>query len=178
MAGSVLHVDVVRARLNSYTIITTLIIEVRQTDVSSVHGIYRESILTIHNAGWRCVSGVASLTKAIRVLHPILPIQHLRRRRITQNIIKHHISSIHNINAPQRWLLHEEILHRDIANIPEHEGHGPSGLRVPCFGGIPGVAVSVDATGAVAVDVDAVAGKDKAGMVVLEGDGIGVVAPV
>ena len=49
---------------------------------------------------------------------------------------------------------------------------------LPMFRIVPKIAVSVYPAGPVAVDGDGVAGDDEAGVVVLEVDGIGVVAPV
>jgi hypothetical protein len=118
------------------------------------------------------------LTKPIRILHPILSIRRIDRRSIVIDIIKAHIGPIHDIQAPQRRILDEEILHHDIGYIPKDEGHRPSRLRVALLDVVPGVAVAVDSAGAVPFDGDVLPCDDEGGVVVLEGDGVGVVAPV
>jgi hypothetical protein len=70
------------------------------------------------------------------------------------------------------------VLHGHVANVPEQEGHGPSRLRVPLLGIVPGVAVAVDAAGSVPIDADLLTGDDETSAVVLEGDGIGIRTPV
>jgi hypothetical protein len=57
-------------------------------------------------------------------------------------------------------------------------GSHESAFGLVAFVKVPCLAVAVDAAGAVAVDPDVVSCKDEAGGVVLEGDGVGVVAPV
>lgn len=79
-----------------------------------------------------------------------------------------------------------EILDVDVADIPQDEGHWSawtggsynSAFSLVSFVEVPNLAVAVDAAGAVAVDPDMVSCQDEAGGVVLEGDRIGVVAPV
>lgn len=70
------------------------------------------------------------------------------------------------------------MLYLDVAHVPQHHGHGPPGLRGAGLGRVPRVAAPVDAAGAVTIDVDAVAGDDESGGMVLEGDRVRVVAPV
>jgi len=70
------------------------------------------------------------------------------------------------------------VLHSHVANIPEQEGHRPSGLCIPLLGVVPGVAVAVDAAGSVPVNTQPLPGDDETPAVVLEGDGIGIGTPV
>ena len=70
------------------------------------------------------------------------------------------------------------MLNHDIAYVPEDEWHRPSGLRHGLFGVIPRVAAAVDPSRAIAIDTYPLPAEDKPGSVVLEGDRVGVVAPV
>jgi len=157
MTLRILHHNIITPRLNSYTIIPTLINEIRQLNVIHIHSI-----------------------KPISILHPILSKRRLSSRSITGNILKHHIRPIHNIQTPERRLVHVEVAHSHITDVPPDEGHRAAGLSVAGFGGVPDVAVAEDTACAIAVDVDVVAGQNEACGVVLEGDGVvvGWLAPV
>jgi hypothetical protein len=96
------------------------------------------------------------------------------------------VGRIHHVDRPKSRLHDVEIADVDIADVPENEGHWSAwtdGSYNSAFGlvslvKVPDLAVAIDAAGAVAVDPDVVSCQDEAGGVVLEGDGVGVVAPV
>ena len=117
-------------------------------------------------------------TESVRILHPIGPPRRIQRGSINIDIAKLQIRSVHDVQAPQRRLPDEESVHDDLTDVPKDKGHRTAWLRVSGLSSVPGVAVAVDATGAMAVDPDVVSRDDEAGPVVLEGDGVGMVAPV
>ena len=68
--------------------------------------------------------------------------------------------------------MNEEVAHGHVADVPEDKRHRSTRLCSASFCSIPDVSVAKYASGAVAIDVDAVTRQDKARRVVLEGDGI------
>lgn len=79
---------------------------------------------------------------------------------------------------PKRRLLDEEVPNGNVRHVPKDERHWSAWLSVASFRRVPDVAIAIDAAGSVAVDVDTVAGQNEASMVVLKGDGIGIIAPI
>jgi hypothetical protein len=111
-------------------------------------------------------------------LNPVRAKRGFRRSGVAQDIVEPHIGAIHDIDTPQWRLFDEEILYRDVAYIPPYEGHRPPRLRIPSLCCVPNIAVPIDATSTEAVNVDVVTSEDDTCVVVLESNGIGVVAPV
>jgi hypothetical protein len=118
------------------------------------------------------------LTESIRILNPILTVRRVYRSCIGVNVVESHVRSIHNVQAPQRWVLDIEVVHVDFGDIPENERHWTSRLCVAFFRGIPHVSIAVNSARAVSINGNVVAGDDEAGVVVLEGNWVGIVAPV
>ena len=70
------------------------------------------------------------------------------------------------------------MLDQDIADVPKDKGHRPPGLCDGLLGVVPSIAGAVDATRAVAVDVNSLAADHEPGMVVLEGNWVRIVPPI
>ena len=137
-----------------------------------LHARFQKSVLS--QEGYR--SGHS--TKAIGVLHPIIAPGGIHGRGVAVDVVEAHVGPVHNVDTPQGRVLDVETVDNDLGDIPPDKGHGTPRLRVTLLGIVPGIAVAVDASGAVAIDGDIVAADDEAGVVVLEGNGVGVVAPV
>ena len=119
-----------------------------------------------------------SRTKAISVLNPIGTIRCLGSCSITQDIVEGHVCSVHDVQAPQRRLLDEEIGDCDVAHVPKDERHRSPRLGMSRFRSIPDIAVTIDPPGSIAIDGDVIPGNNEASVMVLEGDGIGIVTPI
>ena len=117
------------------------------------------------------------LTKAIGVLYPVFTIRCLSSGRVARYLIECHVRPVHDIDAPERRILDEEFLDRHIRDIPEYEWHGAARLCIPRFCCVPRIAIAMDATGAEAVDLDMITGKNERRPVVLEVNGVGIIAP-
>ena len=89
-----------------------------------------------------------------------------------------HVGAIHDVQGPQLWVLHVEILDHDVAYIPEHERHWTPRLSEVLLRVIPSVAVAIDATSSIPIDPDAITSDDEPGMVILKCYRVRVVAPV
>jgi hypothetical protein len=70
------------------------------------------------------------------------------------------------------------MLDQDVAHIPEHERHWPSGLCISSFRVVPSISVTVDTPSPVTVDMDPLAADHETCSMVLKGDGIRAVSPV
>jgi len=70
------------------------------------------------------------------------------------------------------------VFNEYITDVPEYERHWTAWLCDFLFDVIPRVPISVDSSCAVPVDVDTFSCYDEACMMILEGNGVGVVAPV
>ncbi len=70
------------------------------------------------------------------------------------------------------------MFNKYIADVPEYEWHWSSWLCDFLFSVVPGISVPINATSAVSVDIDSLSTDDKASMVILESNWIGVVSPV
>lgn len=70
------------------------------------------------------------------------------------------------------------VFHENVAHIPEDEWHRSPGLGVSLFHIVPRIAIAVNPSSAVAVDVDSLTGNDESCVMILECDGVGVIAPV
>jgi hypothetical protein len=126
------------------------------------------------------------LTKAISVLDPVLSVGCFRRCGVHINVIKDDIGSVHHVDGPKLRLYHVEVANVYIANVPEHEWHRST--RTGCaYGGafglvslvpVPDLAIAIDTTRAMAIDVYVVASQNKSGSMVLELDMIVVLPPV
>ena len=100
--------NIVTPRLDSHTIISTLIHKVLEQDVIRIHGI-----------------------KAIGILNPIRPVPRRRRRcRIDRDVSKRHVRPVHNVDGPQLGIADVEVGYGHVGHVPEDERHGPSGLGV------------------------------------------------
>jgi len=75
-------------------------------------------------------------------------------------------------------LLDEEALKYDLANVPEDERHWTARPSSCLFSVVPNVTVSVNPSGAIAIDSDVVTRYDKTGLVILEEDGVCILTPV
>lgn len=117
-------------------------------------------------------------TETIRVLHPIGTVRSIHGSCIACNVVEDHICAIHDVQGPQRRILDSEILYKDFRHIPEDKRHRSSRLRDIFFDIVPSVAIAVDLPRSVSLDGNMIPSQDKARVVVLEGDGIGVIAPV
>ena len=128
----------------------------------------------------------AELTKAIRVLHPVLSGGCFRGSGIHINVVEDDVGSVHHIDSPQLRLDHVKVANVDIANVPEHEWHRST--RTGCTHGgtfslvalvpVPDLAVAIDATRPMAVNAYVITGQNKSGSMILELDVIVVVPPV
>ena len=125
-------------------------------------------------------------TEAIGILNPVDALRSLRRRGVDVDVVKNDVGRINHVDRPELRLHDVEIADVDIADVPENKGHWSAwtgGSYNSAFGlvslvKVPDLAVAIYAAGAVAVDPDVVSCQDEAGGMVLEGDGVGVVAPV
>lgn len=163
VAGGVLHKDVVGAGFDGDAVVASLVDEVGQADVLGVHGVWTASAESL--LGWvmrgRPILEEGQLTELISILNPIFSIRRLRSRGITIQLIKPHISPVHDVATPQWGLFDEELLDRHVRDVPEDKRHRSSGKSRPCFGGVPGISIAVDSSSAVAVDENVVACYDE-----------------
>jgi hypothetical protein len=131
----------------------------------------------------RCNS---KLTEAICVLDPVLSGGGFWGCGIYIDVVEDDVGSVHHVDGPQLGLYYVEVAHIDIANVPEHERHWsawPGRAYRGAFGlvslvVVPDLAVTIDATRAMAVDAYMIAGQNKSSCMVLELDVIVVVPPV
>lgn len=128
----------------------------------------------------------AQLTKAIRVLNPVLSGGCFWGCGIYVNVVEDDIGSVHHVDGPQLGLYHVKVAHINIANVPEHEWHR-STLTGCAHSGtcslvslvvVPDLAVTVNAARPMAIDAYVVASQNKSSSVILELDVIIVVPPV
>jgi hypothetical protein len=70
------------------------------------------------------------------------------------------------------------VLDKHVADVPEDERHWSSWLCICFLSIVPRIAVSIDAASTIAINVNALASDDEAGVVILESNGIRVVSPV
>ena len=177
MANRIADVDVVAAWLDSDAVITALVDEILKNNVLHVHGV-----------------------EAVRVLDPILAERCVDSRRVASDSTEVHVGAVHNVQAPELWILDIEVCYCDIRDIPlvthvsidperQHrllelcaitttlvwarkdlgthpdKGHRAAGLCEILLDIVPGVAVSIDAAGAVAVNADVLPADNETGMV-------------
>ena len=139
-------------------------------------------VSALHISTQELVSGLElprlSLIESVCILQPILPKGRIHRRRIAGDALEVHVGAIHNVQRPQLRVLDIEILHYDIAHVPNDERHRPPWLREVLLHIVPSIPVAIDAAGAVPVDPDTLTSDNEAGMVVLESDRVRIVAPV
>lgn len=119
-----------------------------------------------------------SPTKSVRILYPIFSPRGFGGGSVTINLVKPHIGPVHDIQTPQRGILDEELLDCNVRYVPEYKRHGTAWLRIACFCSIPGIAIAVNAPCSVAVNLDVVSSEHERSPMVLEGDVVGIVAPV
>lgn len=124
------------------------------------------------------IGSIALITKPICVLNPVLSVRCIHCCRIAGDIVKLHISAVHDIEGPKLRVLHVEIVNVDVRDVPEDEGHRSSGLSVTRFCGIPDIAVAIDTSSAVSIDGDVASGDHEARSMVLESNRVKVIAPV
>ena len=79
-----------------------------------------------------------------------------------------HVGAIHDIQGPQLWVFHIEILDCDIAHIPENEGHWSTRLGEILLSVVPDVPIAVDTASSIPIDPNAVTSDDEAGMMILK----------
>lgn len=115
-----------------------------------------------------------SFTKTVSVGHPVRSIRVLCGSCVGIKLIDHDIGAIHDVECPECWLLDEELVDIDIADIPENEWHGPANSDFTCFSCVPGVTVAFDTTSTKAIDCDVVASEDEVGSMILERNVVGV----
>jgi hypothetical protein len=70
------------------------------------------------------------------------------------------------------------VLDEHIAHVPKDKRHRPPRLCICFFGIIPRIPVPINSTSAVAIDVYPLSSDNEPSVVILEGNGIGVVSPV
>lgn len=128
----------------------------------------------------------AELTKAIRVLNPVLSGGCFRGGGIYIDVVEDDVGSVHHVDGPKLGLYHVELADIDIANVPEHEWHrsawtgcahsGTFGLVSLVV--VPDLTVTVNATRPMAIDAYVIAGQNKSGSMILKLDVVVVVPPV
>jgi len=69
-------------------------------------------------------------------------------------------------------------LDKNVAGVPKYKWHWSPWLSDGLLGVVPGVSISVNATPAVAIDVDALSADDEACTMVLKSNWVGTVSPV
>lgn len=67
---------------------------------------------------------------------------------------------------------------KNVAGVPKYKWHWSPWLGNGLLSVVPGVSISVDATGSVSIDMNAVSADDEARVVVLKSNWVGVVSPV
>lgn len=81
----ILHVDAVATWLDGNAIVSSLVHEICQRYVFDVHGV-----------------------ETVGILHPAYAVGLIDRCRIIDHVIEVEIGAIHDIERPQRWILHKD----------------------------------------------------------------------
>lgn len=81
--------NVVRSWFNGNAIVTSLIPEIGQFDVVRVHSV-----------------------KSIGVLDPVRSIWYVYGGRIGEHIVEPHISTVHDVDCPERRILYRDLISR------------------------------------------------------------------
>lgn len=93
------------------------------------------------------------------------------------------VGGVHDVDSPELRLDDVEVLHGNVADIPELEGDGTAWTGcahciIAAFIEVPELTVTIDATGPVAVDTDVLTSKNESSSMVLEFNVVIVVAPI
>ena len=70
------------------------------------------------------------------------------------------------------------MLHHHLADVPQEERKRPSFLGIALLSGVPHITITINTSSTVAIDVNTFARENEPGPVVLELDGIRVLAPI
>ena len=129
--------------VDGYTVVASLVYEVRKMDILDVHRIYMSSMLATFVLGLICClcapnpsvfctqfspNGAWVDVALHSILLKYLPIRRreLSRRRqasYQNSKVGIHVRPIHDVQNPERWLTHEEVIDRYFGNVLEDKRH-------------------------------------------------------